>query len=989
MICNNKIFLKKQLPMYIKMASSISLVVGAMGLTAPAFAQSSTDDNIEEIIVSGQRGSIQSSQAIKRNAEVVVDSITAVDIGALPDRSVSEALQRIPGVQLQRTNENRDPARLAAEGGAVFVRGLSWVRTELNGRDIFGAASGRSLGFEDVSADLMSGVDVYKSPAANMIEGGVGGTVNLRTRLPFDSNDMILAGSVDYNYAELYDKGFSSVNGLYSDSWETDAGRFGVLVSASLAEIGNRTDSVTTGRYEPYDASGEPTTDNAAAVNYLPTGLGFRRIDWEQERNAYSAAVQWAPNDDLTFTLQALRAEANPVDVERGLGINTDWGNNITPGSGDYTYNAQGFVETGSFNNATLNWNTRYGKKETSTTDISLGFKYTPDSAWSFSGDLQYVDSTATMLSMTGINSLAYWNEGEEQPTSHSGVGVAFDLRGTPSITVGDAARQRESSQYFWGAAMDHIEDNEADSLAGRIDAEYKFADDNFIQSVSFGARVLDKDATTRQSGWNWSLVSRQFWGGGDAALVSDFATDQAELYEFDNFYDGSIAVPAVGWIPKEGMVSSSANFQNALSGVLADTISSQGWGWAPLNADTAYDLDPQGDNVSAGINQQNEKTNALYAMIRFGDDGGDLFGMPFDGNFGVRVVQTKTDALGRSGAGGVGEGCFVDGVAVTDACAGANEFVTDFNNQYGDYASYQNDYTNVLPSLNLRFHLTEDIQLRFGASKALVRPNFSQLRPYSNVAFSFTENEFDPNLSGNNVGTITAGSPDLKPTTADQLDTSIEWYFADQGSLTLSLFYKSLEDYIRAATVSETHTYGGRTYDFETTRQINGEKGSLQGFELAYQQFFEQLPGFGIQANYTYIENSGGSNTAVNIFDTNQTGNADNKALPLEGMSRSSYNLALMYEEHDISARLAYNWRERYLLTTSAANIDRPVWFNDYGQLDASVFYTINDHVKVGLQVTNLLAEETTLDVGERLTGNYSWTQGDRRMAFVIRGQF
>ena len=130
-----------------------------------------------------------------RTSDQIVDSVTAQDIGALPDRSVSEALQRIPGITLQRTNENRDPARLASEGGGVFIRGLSWVRSETNGRDIFSANSGRDLSFEDVSADLLAGVDVYKNPSAEIIEGGIGGIVNLRTRLPFDSDKQQFAVS--------------------------------------------------------------------------------------------------------------------------------------------------------------------------------------------------------------------------------------------------------------------------------------------------------------------------------------------------------------------------------------------------------------------------------------------------------------------------------------------------------------------------------------------------------------------------------------------------------------------------------------------------------------------------------------------------------------------------------------------------------------------------------------------------------------------------
>ena len=159
-----------------------SLLTVAATLPTGALAHSQTPaatdgaTTVDEVVVTGIRAQLRSAQAIKKNSEVIVDSVTAVDIGALPDRSVSEALQRIPGVTLQRTNAARDPARLAAEGGGVFIRGLSWVRSETNGRDIFSASNGRGLSFEDVSADLLAGVDVYKNVAANMIEGGIAGT---------------------------------------------------------------------------------------------------------------------------------------------------------------------------------------------------------------------------------------------------------------------------------------------------------------------------------------------------------------------------------------------------------------------------------------------------------------------------------------------------------------------------------------------------------------------------------------------------------------------------------------------------------------------------------------------------------------------------------------------------------------------------------------------------------------------------------------------
>src|SRR5690606_28059249 len=174
----------------------------ALAQTAPAPAQDPEATEIDEVIVTGIRGSLRSAQSIKQNADQIVDSITASDIGALPDRSVTEAVQRIPGVTIDRLQAREDPDRFSAEGSGVQVRGLTQVRQELNGRDTLGALDGRALGFEDVPAELMAGVDVYKNPSAELIEGGLGGTVNLRTRLPFESNGRLIAGSLSANYSD-------------------------------------------------------------------------------------------------------------------------------------------------------------------------------------------------------------------------------------------------------------------------------------------------------------------------------------------------------------------------------------------------------------------------------------------------------------------------------------------------------------------------------------------------------------------------------------------------------------------------------------------------------------------------------------------------------------------------------------------------------------------------------------------------------------------
>ena len=362
---------------------ALGSIASGAALAADAAATSSTDsretsstdsrDTLSEIVVTGIRKSLESAQAIKQNSEQIVDSVSAQDIGALPDRSVSEALQRIPGVTLQRTDNNHDPARLSSEGGAVFIRGLSWVRSELNGRDIFSANNGRSLSFEDVSADLLSGIDVYKSPSAELIEGGVGGTVNLRTRMPFDTRKRIVAFSADYNYADLLKQGFFSGNALFSDQWDTGIGRIGALVSGSLGNVGNRTDSIQTGRFVsgvlPVAFGNEP----AGAIVDIPNSMGWRRVDWQQRRTVLSGAFQWEPSDKWLVTLQAFQSKDNPHDLEYAEG---DYGSYLSSlGTSQLHFNSGGIAVSGTVP-ITPQLDTRYEKQHHSTDDFSVGVKF-------------------------------------------------------------------------------------------------------------------------------------------------------------------------------------------------------------------------------------------------------------------------------------------------------------------------------------------------------------------------------------------------------------------------------------------------------------------------------------------------------------------------------------------------------------------------------------------------------------------------------------
>ncbi|RYF95772.1 MAG: TonB-dependent receptor [Caulobacteraceae bacterium] len=405
------------------------------------------------------------------------------------------------------------------------------------------------------------------------------------------------------------------------------------------------------------------------------------------------------------------------------------------------------------------------------------------------------------------------------------------------------------------------------------------------------------------------------------------------------------------------------------------------GWGWTPLSDD--YDSYQLGSG-NGGVTELTEDTQAAYAYARFGGD--NLFGKAYDGNIGVRVVRTKVDTDSVVTLPSISGAC-----PLLADCTGYNRAVAFVNGGPLTGESISKEYTNVLPSLNLRVFLRDDLQMRFAVSQAMVRPEMYQLQPFTNLSINFEADGYT--LDDQAPFTGTAGNPGLEPTKANNYDISLEWYFAPGGSLTFAAFHKDITDYIFSGSDTVAYTNGGQTFDFALTRYQNGDEGTVDGFELAYQQFYDFLPGalggLGLQANFTFIESDGGRNTSQNILDPLQN-SASGESLPLEGMSRTSYNVALMYEKYGISARLAYNWREEYLLTTSAANVNAPVWASDYGQLDGSVFYTINPKVKIGLQGTNLLNERTTLLVGnESRKPPYNWVDTDRRVALVLRAQF
>lgn len=306
--------------------SMLAMCIMAAG--TPVFAQGTNgtsgqtaEENVEEVVVQGMRQQLSTAQDIKRNSATVVDSITAEDMGSFPDKSVAEALQRVAGVTISRFAAQDDTVHFSAEPSQVVVRGLNQVRTEFNGRDTFSANASRGLSWGDISPELMSGVDTYKSQMAELIEGGIAGSVNMRTRLPFDQDGQMIAVSTSVNHGDLSDDYSPEFSGLYSNRWETSAGEFGFLANAAFSDVATRTQGNTLGVWLRYrdifgDVSGRPTlTDDQLKALY-----GFNDANGLARTKAYRAAYgtdEGAYNSTLTYIPNNVGMRDNTSERQR------------------------------------------------------------------------------------------------------------------------------------------------------------------------------------------------------------------------------------------------------------------------------------------------------------------------------------------------------------------------------------------------------------------------------------------------------------------------------------------------------------------------------------------------------------------------------------------------------------------------------------------------------------------------------------------------
>lgn len=1052
-------------------------ILGLSLMMPVAVSAQDSDDSVDEVVATGIRQSILDAQDIKRDADTFVDAITASDIGALPDRSVSEALKRVPGVNTLRFAAPNDPDHFAVEGSGVVIRGLPFVRSELNGRDVFGANASGVLGFEDVSPELLGTVKVFKNQSADLIEGGVAGTIDLTTRLPFDKDGRVFAYSLELNYGDKADRTTPSGSALWSDNWETSAGRFGLLGNISSSELISQADSTQIAAFDfAFDENGEPIGNQL-----IPAGAGIRRQDFDRDRKGFAVAGQWeSPDEKWLATAQFLRSDST-----------LEWGENVIQTQADGTGNRAGFDQSdfvfddeGVFQTGTIvdnsQWrgpnataallpseggqqqaSTRSFLEEDVTDDFGLNIKFAPKDNLRFNFDAQYIQSESEVFDTEVIRSL------------FAPIRIGAEENGVPTVSLvvpeGESPNffSQLDSQFIRALAEQRIS-NDAESLAFRGDVEYDFSGDGWLKSARAGVRYSDQDTRIRESDFNWGNIS-EVWTGRD---INNTGTQPDGSFDFNSiesiFLLGGNTNPALNEAVSGFFgVTGFPGFQRGIEGTLGfdtipvfvgpDSTNFEAFedfrrllldvtgGPTGTRAFCGAEFVPLADRVctngdqiipgtpftEAEVTDVTRENFAAYTRLDFGTDDLGGNGISLDGNVGVRYVRTERVAdsvqLLPTFAGLFDQtqpDVLPDGT-IQDPCDPATN-----NGQPSpgacalDLVSLQSlfgegnvvrvpvdvTYSEFLPSLNLKFGLDDQRIIRLAASRTLTRPTTDEInqRPAVGTIADVT-NADGTNTFGGFIGNF-SGNALLLPQTAWNFDASYEWYFSDAGSLTLSGFYKTIDNFVTQGALNVPNPNGGdllidgQAVAFNTN--INSdENATISGFEVAYQQFYDFLPapfdGLGLQANYTYIDANGVPSQVDESLFVGPASDGLNPAGPnfavddgvFPRVSDHNINLIGLYEKGKWQGRVAYNWRSDFLITPRDVIFPFSAIYQEAtGQLDASVFYTINDAFKIGFQGVNLLDDitETTQTIREDgLRGPRSFIRSDRRFSAILRATF
>lgn len=894
------------------------------------------EEEIEVIEVRSFAGSLIQSLNVKRFNDTVSETISADDLGALPDVSMADALTRLPGVSAVRTGGQASEINIRGmEGGFVF--------STLNGREQVSTNGKRNIEFDQYPSELINSAAVYKSPKASLIEGGVAGTVELQTASP-------LKAQKEHNFVVNARGSFNDRANEVSDATETGSrlsfsyqGKFmedtlGVSLGyARLFQPSVATQFVGFNYNQDRDIAGDSKKEN------LSEGFEMQHRGGEETRNGYVGVVEWQPNDKLRMKADAFISKFDTKAFARGFRAKFDSGTAVI----DNANFVDGYMTGGTIKRKSTGA-TRVEMVNDDNTDFdevrSYGFNTEYDFTDNFTVAADISHSSSSSNFRNGLLwSLASTDATAAKPVFDPNVSITYQLNGLnlPSVGISNAASYSDINKMLVSKYGIYPTLNTDEVDAYRLDSTYKL-DNDYIASIEAGVRYSERDYTNDRQVYEYGSDSQFLTTQAPLRLTQDMVKRvdfKGEFAAFPSYLAIDLNKALNAWFPN-GVPQPKQTWGSGYAGLTPK----------PTNGgpQTPWSVTESGDVA--------EKVVATYLMANLDMQ---VFNLPLTGNFGVRMVETTQKATNLSNVKG-------------DPAQGAQYITDEAGLVTNDYAPslVGMTYTDYLPSLNLNLAMTDNDQLRFAFAKVMSRPPINQL----SAVTSFTIDESTGKVSGSGNK-----SPFLKPFLANQFDLSYEHYFEDSnGALIAALFYKDIKSFIQqdviknfdfAAAGFPLPQYVPKTEPGnpdglpavtvkpigEYSTAVNNDNGGyIRGLELAYTQVFKDLPSFwsglGISASYSYTE--------TEIENEVKNGVQSFKS-DLKGLSPNVYTVTAFWEYEGFETRLSTRFRDDFLSDQSAL-ADQEIRYDAETVMDYQASYQVNDNLGLLFQVNNLMDEPT-----------------------------
>ncbi len=918
-------------------ASALALVISAPALAQDSDAQTVADEADNTIIVTGIRGSLQRNLDAKRNAPGVVDVISSEEIGNFPDSNVAASLQRLPGVSIQR-----DGARGEANGVTIRGFGGDFNETLVDGRRLSTATGGRSIDFSTVGSDFIGALSVYKTPDVTVAANSIGATIDISYPRPLDRPGFHVAASVSGSMQEEAGKIVPTGGLLISNTFADD--RFGILANVIYTRHDTETNNVFVhgfpgGYYAPCQLDGNPSeatcsptsspdspawadpNNRQSVVGFFEQQYGAQQTYTKDERVDARLALQWQPTDDLLITLDDNFSDQRINAETFGFGIWFNQGSlrNVVLDDNGVPLD---FTQSGSQTDFTAATDSNLRR----TNMTGLNIEWQANENLSFEADGSY--SKSWLNPDDRVNSL-----GADIGYGFAigpALGISIDGSSRDTIPVlhsygpnGDASRWTDPSVIGSHVTVNIANKNTDEIMQGRLSGTWEQDD----LKLTFGGSYLDDTFKFRGA----NTFANNFWqaysGYGPASGTPGGVPIPADLYRglvsTNNFIPGFD-----GALPPALIDFSAVDYQNFLEGLgNPQTTTIPGFNYSCCAFTGTFDV---AEDVGS-VRRINEKTWALFLSGRFQTE---ISGMPLTFTAGVRQETTHVTSTGIGRLP----------TSITPSATDPTLLTVNFGPS--TEVTAKNDYSHLLPAVDVKLEVLPDLILRVDASRTLTRPTLNLLTPVLNIG------------SGQRVGALTAngGNPMLSPYLAENFDVAAEWYYAPNSYAAVNFFLKNVSNFIVQGTQRQTingviDPSTGQPAQFSVSQRVNGPEATVRGVELALQHTFGNS-GFGFVANATFVD----TNKPYDPTDITQSGFA------VTGLANSA-NFVGFYDKDGIEFRAALNWRDEYLLgfgqvqNTGAFGAE-PTFVNESLQIDLSASYDIFENLSIFAEALNITNE-------------------------------